>query len=171
MAWTEERVAILKVLWAEGLSASQIATQLGAVTRNAVIGKVHRLGLAGRATPSHPATKNSPRKTQIRERKTAPTNYNRKSRATKSAPVTPSLDALPMANGEYATILTIRDHMCKWPIGDPTSNNFRFCGRKVTAKETYCKAHHVLAYQPNTRRTDISRMTALPKTRTQPHLK
>ena len=55
MGWSEERVALLRKLWAEGLSASQIAKQLGGVTRNAVIGKVHRLGLAGRATPSRPA--------------------------------------------------------------------------------------------------------------------
>ena len=55
MGWTDERVETLKKLWLDGLSASQIAKSLGGVTRNAVIGKVHRLGLSGRATPSQPA--------------------------------------------------------------------------------------------------------------------
>ena len=61
MAWTEDRVETLKKLWADGLSASQIAKQLGGVTRNAVIGKVHRLGLSGRAAPSRPARRPAPR--------------------------------------------------------------------------------------------------------------
>jgi len=100
MAWTEDRVAILTKLWADGLSASQIAKELGEVTRNAVIGKVHRLGLSGRA-------------------------------AAAAVPAPPPLEAKPMSNGEFATILTITDHMCKWPIGDPSKSEFRFCGRKT----------------------------------------
>jgi len=62
------------------------------------------------------------------------------------------VEAKPLPNGEFATILTIRDHMCKWPIGDPGDNNFRFCGRKVKDSEPYCSAHCQVAYQPSRRR-------------------
>ena len=153
MAWTEDRVAVLTKLWAEGLSASQIATQLGGVTRNAVIGKVHRLGLSGRAKPSRPKTRTvrpvtrakSSTPSKPRERKPA-------APVVKAPPPPPPLEAKPLPNGEYATILTIRDHMCKWPIGDPASSDFRFCGRKHKQGEPYCEAHCNVAYQPSRRR-------------------
>jgi len=122
MAWTEDRVEVLTKLWAEGLSASQIAKQLGGVTRNAVIGKVHRLGLSGRAKPSNPSKKaaRAKRPTTTRARTTRAPSAPRKPRPAVAAapPPPPPIEAKPMANGEFATILTIRDHMCKWPIGD-----------------------------------------------------
>ena len=151
MAWTEDRVEILTKLWAEGLSASQIAKRLGGVTRNAVIGKVHRLGLSGRAKPSRPKT--------VSKTRSAPKRVAAKPRAPrKPAPVVqappppPPVEAKPLPNGEYATILTIRDHMCKWPIGDPSASDFRFCGRRVKSGEPYCEAHCSVAYQPSRRR-------------------
>ena len=113
MAWTEDRVAILTKLWAEGLSASQIAKELGEVTRNAAV------------------------------------------------PAPPPLEAKPMSNGEFATILTITDHMCKWPIGDPSKSEFRFCGRKTDPDEPYCVAHSRVAYQPSRRRGASSNTKAL----------
>lgn len=153
MAWTEDRVAILTKLWAEGLSASQIANQLGGVTRNAVIGKVHRLGLSGRAKPSRPK---APRVRSVsRARKAVPAKPREKKIAApvvQAPPPPPPLEAKPLPNGEYATILTIRDHMCKWPIGDPSSSDFRFCGRKHKQGEPYCEAHCNVAYQPSRRR-------------------
>jgi len=154
MAWTEDRVAVLTKLWAEGLSASQIATKLGGVTRNAVIGKVHRLGLSGRAKPSRPSTR---RKSKPAAR--AKSGSVSKTRTAKTAsvpaftpPPPPPVEAKPLPNGEYATILTIRQHMCKWPIGDPTEADFRFCGRRIRAGEPYCDAHCNVAYQPSRRR-------------------
>ena len=141
MAWTDDRVATLTKLWADGLSASQIAKQLGGVTRNAVIGKVHRLGLSGRAKPSSPARKAAARKTASRA--SAATKPKSKPSRAPSAPRTPRviakvaapppppLEAKLLADGKFATILTITDHMCKWPIGDPGQDNFRFCGRKT----------------------------------------
>ncbi len=155
MAWTEDRVEILTKLWAEGLSASQIAKQLGGVTRNAVIGKVHRLGLSGRAKPSNPARKTA-RKRSTAPRKRVP-SISSKPRAPRPVvqkpPAPPPIEAKPMANGKYATILTIRDHMCKWPIGDPSTSEFRFCGRRTEDKdEPYCTAHSRVAYQPSRRR-------------------
>ena len=156
MAWTEDRVEILTKLWAEGLSASQIAKQLGGVTRNAVIGKVHRLGLSGRAKPSNPAKKAARKPATPRARTTARTTpaAPRAPRAVVApTPAPPPIEAKPMANGEFATILTITDHMCKWPIGDPSTSEFRFCGRKTEDKdEPYCTAHSRVAYQPSRRR-------------------
>lgn len=165
MAWTDDRVATLTKLWADGLSASQIAKQLGGVTRNAVIGKVHRLGLSGRAKPSSPARKAAAVKTaSAASRASAPPKPKAKPVRAPSAPRTPRviakvvapppppLEAKAMSNGEFATILTITDHMCKWPIGDPGADNFRFCGRKTDPEEPYCLAHSRVAYQPSRRR-------------------
>ena len=153
MAWTDERVEELKKLWSEGLSASQIAKQLGGVTRNAVIGKVHRLGLSGRATPSRPARRpakpSRPRTTTaiaepVRAVRPAPSLPT----AVPSAPVEPAV----LPSGEFATVLTLKDSMCKWPIGDPAQASFRFCGRKTTASHAYCDAHANMAYQPSQKR-------------------
>lgn len=165
MAWTEDRVEILSKLWLEGLSASQIAKQLGGVTRNAVIGKVHRLGLSGRAKPSRPAraparrpaaAKPKPRRASVPAVRRAPRPL--------PVPPPPPLEAKPMDNGEFATILTITDNMCKWPIGDPGSAEFRFCGRGAGKGETYCSAHSRLAYQPARRRVAAPKsIGAMPK--------
>lgn len=137
MGWTEERVEQLKQLWTEGLSASQIARQLGGVTRNAVIGKVHRLGLAGRATP---ARAERPRMPVVR----------RLARPRPMAIVQmPIVEADPVVdeNGNKTTVLTISDRMCKWPIGDPSMDNFTFCGRR-SGDGPYCHEHSQVAYQP-----------------------
>lgn len=152
MAWTEDRVAVLSKLWAEGLSASQIATKLGGVTRNAVIGKVHRLGLSGRAKPSRPARPRTKSAATARKKSTRPAIRRAAPRVAPAPPPPPPIEAKPMANGEFATILTITDHMCKWPIGDPSKNDFRFCGRKTDPEEPYCLAHSRVAYQPSRRR-------------------
>jgi GcrA cell cycle regulator len=148
MGWTDERVELLKKLWQDGLSASQIAKQLGGVTRNAVIGKVHRLGLSGRATPS------KPQRTVFK----AP----RAPRPVSSAPSAPRRLAEPSSHHHHhtptpmrlvdeapgtATVLTLGAHMCKWPIGDPALETFTFCGRG-TDEGPYCHEHAQVAYQP-----------------------
>lgn len=178
MAWTEDRVETLSKLWAEGLSASQIAKQLGGVTRNAVIGKVHRLGLSGRAKPSRP----KPAKTATSSRASAPAKPKRatsvgpkvaktaaakrtKPQSASPAPLPvsaePPLEAKPLKDGSYATILTLTENMCKWPIGDPSSDEFRFCGRKTEPDEPYCKAHSMVAYQPSRRRNSSGKMISV----------
>ena len=157
MAWTEDRVEVLKKLWAEGHSASQIAKQLGGVTRNAVIGKVHRLGLSGRATPSRPV-KRPPRLARPKP-KVLPDGTVKVPATAKADQLRPSeknamLAALPpleQEDGTAATILTIRDSMCKWPIGDPADPNFAFCGRKATCGP-YCAEHAAVAFQPPKKR-------------------
>ena len=163
MAWTEDRVEILSKLWAEGLSASQIAKQLGGVTRNAVIGKVHRLGLSGRAKPSRPV-KRAPRPAAARTRTTTPAAPRMPRRAPpEPAPI--PLEAKQLPDGKYATILTITEHMCKWPIGDPSTSEFRFCGRGTDKADPYCKAHSQLAYQPARRRGQATKALGQTKIR------
>ena len=172
MAWTEDRVAILTKLWAEGLSASQIAKELGEVTRNAVIGKVHRLGLSGRAKPSRPKRKAAaPKAASKTTAKAAPKARTPRAPSAPrtpqqiveaaAVPAPPPLEAKKMSNGEFATGLTITDHMCKWPIGDPSKSEFRFCGRKTDPDEPYCVAHSRVAYQPSRRRGASSNTKAL----------
>ena len=146
MGWTDERVETLKKLWLDGLSASQIAKQLGGVTRNAVIGKVHRLGLSGRAAPSHPSrptfkTPRPPRPISM----PAP-----RARAVEPrAHVVPAVRTTPFVElPGTATVLTLGAHMCKWPIGDPSSDDFTFCGRRSATEGPYCVEHARVAYQP-----------------------
>ena len=145
MGWTEERVELLKKLWQDGLSASQIAKQLGGVTRNAVIGKVHRLGLSGRAAPSKPArtTFKAPRAVRPAAAPSAPRRL--------AEPVSMAQAPTPIRYADEppgsATVLTLGAHMCKWPIGDPSLDSFTFCGRR-SGEGPYCHEHSQVAYQP-----------------------
>jgi len=127
--WSDDRVEQLKTLWTEGLSASQIARALGGVTRNAVIGKVHRLGLAGRASPSRSERPRLPMAPK------APS-------ARSHVPAIPVVeeDPLQLEDGSHATVLTISDRMCRWPIGDPAASEFHFCGHSPKPGSPYCEA-------------------------------
>ena len=142
MSWTDERIEQLKSLWTEGLSASQIARTLGNVTRNAVIGKVHRLGLAGRAMPARV------------ERPRLPSTPRVNVRHHSALPPVVEEDPVILDDGSFATVLTINDRMCRWPIGDPSENEFHFCGRKPKNGSPYCEAHAQKAYQPQQLRRD-----------------
>jgi len=155
MSWTDERVETLKKLWADGLSASQIAAELGGITRNAVIGKVHRLGLSGRAkTPSSSLPR--PRKPR------APSQIFRSMRAAMrgntalathpvyEAEVEPEPELLEnvIPIGQRCSILELTEDKCHWPIGDPGHPDFFFCGGKTTIGMPYCGYHARVAYQP-----------------------
>jgi GcrA cell cycle regulator len=160
--WTEDRVGALKKLWLEGQSASQIAKQLGGgVTRNAVIGKVHRLGLSGRAAPSQPAraTFRPSRPRPAVQPTQAPSAPRRIEAVQPRAVAAPSVPApMPDLPGT-ATVMTLGAHMCKWPIGDPSSTEFSFCGRRAS-EGVYCVEHARVAYQPQVKRggaTDLAR--------------
>ncbi len=158
VSWTDERVEVLARLWGDGLSASQIAAQLGSVTRNAVIGKVHRLGLSGRNKAAPPPQAQKVRK-PARPLGLTPVP---------PAPVPPgilgasqpvvSMEA-PTAQPDIAeeivipfsdrvTIMELRESMCRWPLGDPTTPEFRFCGQRSPAGVPYCAHHARVAYQP-----------------------
>jgi GcrA cell cycle regulator len=162
MSWTDERVEQLRQHWIEGKSASQIATLLGhGLTRNAVIGKVHRLGLADRAKPSSsapPRPRTSPQQGVRRAappRATAPVAPRVVGGATALAiaqrtEIEAELEAyesvvLPMSL--RVTIVELKEAMCRWPLGDPTSPDFRYCGSPA-ASGPYCAYHGQLAYQP-----------------------
>jgi len=143
MSWTDERVDQLKSMWTEGLSASQIARVLGGgVTRNAVIGKVHRLGLAGRAVPARVDRPRLPQAPRLTVRSHLP------------EPPVVAEDPLVLEDGSHATVLTINDRMCRWPIGDPSAEEFHFCGRRPKSGSPYCEAHARKAYQPQALRRD-----------------
>ncbi len=150
MSWTDERVEVLKKLWVEGRTASQIASELGDVTRNAVIGKVHRLGLSGRPSPIKRKTKKAePRKATARKaqaKKVAP------KQTAVIRPIRPVItqDIEPLNGG--SSMMELKERMCKWPIGDPKSQEFRFCGHKVTEGLPYCEHHAMIAYQATTSR-------------------
>ena len=159
MGWTDERVETLKKLWLDGLSASQIAKQLGGVTRNAVIGKVHRLGLSGRAAPSHPSRPafKAPRPPRPISMPTP------RARSLEPRPhATPAPRPAPFVElPGTATVLTLGAHMCKWPIGDPSSSDFTFCGRRASDEGPYCIDHARVAYQPpqGKKKTSVAELT------------
>ena len=151
MAWTEDRVEILKKLWAEGLSASQIAGRLGGVTRNAVIGKVHRLGLSGRTTTSRMKSHRPRRIT--RARRAAKPRYAgnpalRSLYHPESDAYQPQFEELNIPLEERKSIQTLEEGHCRWPIGDPQDPDFHFCGKTKVEGLSYCKFHACRAYQP-----------------------
>ncbi len=180
MGWTEERVELLKKLWLEGLSASQIAGVLGeGVTRNAVIGKVHRLKLSGRAKPasSAPRVRTAPR--PAARRVASPSMSGRstggngnlgmgsamKSRSMGGGGAVQGATALKMSEDiavsvEYVpqvaemfipveqrlSLLQLNEQTCKWPIGDPLTADFYFCGQHSNDGKPYCEFHSRRAY-------------------------
>ena len=152
MAWTDERVEQLKKLWSEGLSASQIAAKMGGVTRNAVIGKVHRLGLSGRATPARPERGRAG--SEPAAASAAPfSGYLSSSESRTEAPEPDFIEAALLSSGDKATVPTLQRGMCKWPIGDPASDEFHFCGQPTTGiGKPYCAYHARLAFQPPQKR-------------------
>ncbi|MBN2906374.1 MAG: GcrA cell cycle regulator [Rhodobacteraceae bacterium] len=196
MSWTEDRVETLKRMWAEGQSASQIAKELGGVTRNAVIGKVHRLGLSNRAGSgaAKPApAKDKPAKVDPPAAKPAPQPQAEKKPAERPAPepaaaavaaptpavrkpIVPAgqpLPPQPSANeispetlasvrevektAKRLTLMELTERTCKWPIGDPATDDFWFCGLPVQPGKPYCEAHVSVAFQPMSSRRDRKR--------------
>jgi GcrA cell cycle regulator len=156
--WTDTRVERLKAFWADGLSASVIADRLGEVTRNAVIGKVHRLGLAGRKTASRAST-TRPRATFPSRPDAARIVASPCQRVRRAAPRQPvrviPLRALPdigPAPEEIVGLGELQDGMCHWPVGDPLEVGFHFCGRTKTVRLPYCEHHAAIAYNPAARR-------------------
>ncbi|MGU3536611.1 GcrA family cell cycle regulator [Methylobacterium sp. A54F] len=160
LSWTDERVELLRRLWEEGQSASKIAAQLGGVTRNAVIGKVHRLGLAGRVKPGAEAAGGRRRGREdeaevaavevVESEMPEPVATITAHRPTPDFPPAPPAAAEPvaLAVSERVTIMDLRESMCRWPMGDPTTPEFRFCGARSITGLPYCTHHAQIAYQP-----------------------
>ncbi len=154
MAWTDERIEALKRLWSEGLSASQIANRLSGITRNAVIGKVHRLGLAGRATTSrlhsHRPRARLANTTRAASGRVAPLG-NPAFRALylpDAEPYMPPAEEFVIPLAERKTLQTLVECSCRWPIGDPQMADFHFCGKTKVAGLPYCEFHARRAFQP-----------------------
>jgi GcrA cell cycle regulator len=153
MSWTDERVELLKKLWADGLSASQIAAEIGAVTRNAVIGKVHRLGLSGRAkSPSSSA--NRQRKPRAATQMLRVSRPSVRGNTALARAYEYDLDPEPamieniIPIGQRRTLLELTAATCRWPIGDPGMPEFFFCGGNSLPGLPYCHYHSRIAYQP-----------------------
>ena len=168
MNWTDERVELLRKLWSEGLSASQIAAQLGSVTRNAVIGKVHRLKLSSRGR----TTAAAPRQKKTSHGATGSKVVSRSATVTRS--VTTSIgatalqtqfDAEPVARyhlrpvenvvvpiSRRLQLVQLSERTCKWPNGDPLTEDFSFCGNDAAETGPYCGYHSKIAFQPASER-------------------
>ncbi len=196
MSWTDERVEQLKKMWTEGKSASQIAKELGGVTRNAVIGKVHRLGLSNRnggaaepvaaATPEEtvdtaateppepplpeegvePALEPAPEPANAAEAPAAPP---RRQIVPAGQPLPPQPSANEISPEALASVrqiekkalklslMELTERTCKWPIGDPATPDFWFCGLPTQQGKPYCEAHVGVAFQPMSSRRDRRR--------------
>ncbi|MEM1284282.1 MAG: GcrA family cell cycle regulator [Pseudomonadota bacterium] len=174
MAWTEERVEVLKTMWLAGSSASQIAATLGDVTRNAVIGKVHRLGLSGRGKPTSTAAPRArkpraPSSSASRPRRNTTTRSGGQPLSIGATALKPSeelvaeAEIVPVARGRVDLVLVgespklsiqdLKENTCRWPVGDPLSDDFHFCGRATHDDHPYCEYHCNVAFQtPNERR-------------------
>ena len=192
MSWTDDRVEVLKKLWVEGQSASQIAKELGGVTRNAVIGKVHRLGLSNRATSSSSSKSDTKSKTSVKSMSDPKRVSNKTSTSKVTSANSPSeprsnvtslrrqiipagqpLPPQPSANeispealarvseiekkAKKISLLDLTERTCKWPVGDPATEEFWFCGLPSQAGKPYCEAHVGVAFQPMSQRRDRRR--------------
>ena len=148
MSWNDEKVAKLKELWGKGNTASQIAEIIGGITRNAVIGKAHRLNLSAK----------------IETRSTAP-NQN-----SKSDNIEPKINSIKGRRNKFKSLLIeknfepenpkqleeLNEDLCKWPIGHPNEKSFYFCGRTSLKDFSYCKLHLLYAYQPKGKKEDAN---------------
>jgi len=187
MSWTDERVELLKKMWGEGQSASQIAKEIGGVTRNAVIGKVHRLGLSNRAGSGPASAKAGAKPKPTAKVSPKPKVQPKTEPAIKPAPETKSslparkqiipagqpLPPQPSANeispealakvnevekkAKKISLMELTERTCKWPVGDPATEDFWFCGLPVQQGKPYCEAHVGVAFQPMSSRRDRRR--------------
>ena len=146
MSWTSEKVEKLKELWSKGRTASQIAEALGDTTRNAVIGKAHRLNLEARAPSKQSNSPKSRENRQVMRRSPAPMSRKAKFQ---SILLDKNFEAENPKSLEELTETT-----CKWPIGHPNEEKFYFCGRKPEGEFPYCKLHVLYAFQPKNQKED-----------------
>jgi len=146
MSWTEEKVAKLKDLWGKGSTASQIAEIIGGISRNAVIGKAHRLNLSAKIKTRSSSTNQKNFKSNQQENK-----FQKKSRRNKFKSLIIEKDFEPENPKQLEDL---DESVCKWPIGHPNENSFYFCGRKSLKEFSYCKLHLLYAFQPKGKKED-----------------
>ena len=148
MSWTEEKVAKLKELWGKGKTANQIAEIIGGISRNAVIGKAHRLNLSAkiktRAATSNQNFENSQDNKNIRPNKGRKNRFRSLIIEKDFEPENPK------------QLEELDENSCKWPIGHPNEKSFYFCGRTSLKDFSYCKLHLLYAYQPKNKKDGTS---------------
>ena len=148
MSWTDEKVAKLKELWGKGNTASQIAEIIGGISRNAVIGKAHRLNLSAKIK-TRTATSNENFENTVIDKNIK----SKKGRRSKFQSLIIEKDFEPE---NPKTLEELDENSCKWPIGHPDEKNFYFCGRSSLKDFSYCKLHLLYAYQPKGKKEDVT---------------
>ena len=155
MSWTDEKVTKLKELWGKGSTASQIAEIIGGISRNAVIGKAHRLNLSAkiktRAATSNQNFDNSLVDKDIK---------NRRSRKGKFKSLIIEKDFEPENPKQLEEL---DENSCKWPLGHPDEKSFYFCGRSSLKDFSYCKLHLLYAYQPKGKKDEVTEKDDVPE--------
>ncbi len=143
MAWTEEMIDDLKQMWKEGLTTNEIAKRLG-VSKNSIVGKVHRLNLKARPSPIKKKEENPAPVTVVSEE----TSAKKTSGTIKKINITAVnvISAKPQKKDSCIKLTELDSHTCRWPIGDPRDDNFCFCGKAVRSGQTYCEDHSAIAY-------------------------
>jgi len=146
MSWNDEKVAKLKELWGKGNTASQIAEIIGGISRNAVIGKAHRLNLSSKIkTRNTPSNQNFQNNSEVDDAK------QKKGRRSKFQSLIIEKDFEPE---NPKKLEELDESSCKWPVGHPEEASFYFCGRSSLKDFSYCKLHLLYAYQPKGRKED-----------------
>ena len=154
MSWDDAKVAKLKELWGKGNTASQIAEIIGGISRNAVIGKAHRLNLSAKIK-TRAAASNQNFENSINEN-----NKNQRSRKSKFKSLIIEKDFEPENPKQLEEL---DESSCKWPIGHPNEKSFYFCGRSSLKDFSYCKLHLLYAYQPKGKKEDITHKEEVPE--------
>ena len=147
MSWTEEKVEKLKELWGKGKTASQIAEIIGEISRNAVIGKAHRLNLSAKIKPRTAPNQN------IKKTTTEKNGYRKLGRRSRFKSLLIEKDFEPENPKQLEEL---DESSCKWPIGHPDESSFYFCGRTSLKDFSYCKLHLLYAFQPKGKKEDGS---------------
>ena len=156
MSWTDEKVAKLKELWGKGNTASQIAEIIGGITRNAVIGKAHRLNLSAKIK-TRTATSSQSFDNSTNEKCIQTAKRGRKSKF-KSLIIEKNFEPENPKQLEE-----LDENSCKWPIGHPDEKSFYFCGRSSLKDFSYCKLHLLYAYQPKGKKEDVTEKEEVPE--------
>ena len=155
MSWTEEKVAKLKELWGKGNTASQIAEIIGGISRNAVIGKAHRLNLSAKIK-----TRSAIPNQKFDNASVAKDSKIRKGRRSKFKTLIIEKDFEPEKPKQLEELT---ENCCKWPIGHPNEKSFYFCGRSSLKDFSYCKLHLLYAYQPKGKKDDVTTKEEVPE--------
>jgi len=155
MSWDDQKVAKLKELWGKGSTASQIAEIIGGISRNAVIGKAHRLNLSAKIK-TRTATSNKNFENSLEEKN----NTIKRSRKNKFKSLIIEKDFEPENPKQLEEL---DENSCKWPIGHPDEKSFYFCGRSSLKDFSYCKLHLLYAYQPKNKKEEVAEKEEVPE--------